>query len=69
MVVHADVTYKNINTGNLYSALGKQVNASTNVHFGVYDVSSVGLDMADDVHPVWSTNFGIWKNFKWLTMY
>ena len=58
---NADVTYKNIKTGKLYSALGEQVNASTNIQFGGYDVSSVGLPTADDVYSVWSTNFGIWK--------
>ena len=50
---NADVTYKNIKTGKLYSALVEQVNASTNIQFGGYDVSSVGLPTADDVYSVW----------------
>lgn len=58
---NADVTYKNISTGNIYNAQGGQVIASANVKFGGYDVSSVGLDTADDIYAGWSTNFGIWK--------
>lgn len=57
----ASVTYKNLTTGNTNYANMGRLYASDNVQYGGYDVSSVELESAEDIHPAWSTNFGVWK--------